>query len=66
MPILLRKLIQLVVVFVAVTFFTVFLISLIPGKPEQVQIPFGTDAQREQFRKDVGLDKPLPQRYVSG
>ena len=27
-------------------------------------IPFGTDAQRQQFRKDVGLDKPLPVRYV--
>ncbi len=64
MPIVARKLIQLIVVFVVVTFFTVLLISLIPGKPEQVQIPFGTDQQRQQFRKDVGLDKPLPVRYV--
>jgi peptide/nickel transport system permease protein len=64
LPIIVRKLIQLVVVFLVVTFFTVLLISLIPGKPEQVQIPFGTDAQRQQFRKDVGLDKPLPVRYV--
>lgn len=64
MSILVRKLLQLFVVFVVVTFFTVLLISLIPGKPEQVVIPFGTDAQRQQFRKDVGLDKPLPVRYV--
>lgn len=64
MPVIVRKLIQLVVVFVAVTFFTVLLISLIPGKPEQVVIPFGTDASRAAFRHDVGLDKPLPVRYA--
>ena len=38
MPIVVRRLIQLVVVFVVVTFFTVCLISLIPGKPEQVSV----------------------------
>jgi peptide/nickel transport system permease protein len=64
MPVIVRKLIQLIVVFICVTFFTVLLISLIPGKPEVVVIPFGTDQQRQQFRKDVGLDKPLPVRYV--
>ena len=64
MATIMRKLIQLIVVFVVVTFFTVVLISLIPGKPEQVVIPFGTDRQRETFRKDVGLDKPIPVRYV--
>ena len=31
MPVILRKLLQLVVVFCVVTFFTVLLISLIPG-----------------------------------
>ena len=64
MRIVARKLFQLVVVFVAVTFFTVALISLIPGKPEVVVIPFGTDEQRQEFREDVGLDKPVPVRYV--
>ena len=63
MPILVRRLIQLVVVFVVVTFFTVLLISLIPGKPEQVMIPFGTDAQRD-VPQDVGLDQPIvPSRW---
>jgi len=64
MPIYARKLIQLVVVFVFVTFFAVVLISLIPGRPEQVVIPFGTDAARAAFRKDVGLDKPLPLQWT--
>jgi len=58
-PLVVRRLIQLVVVFVVVTFFTVCLISLIPGKPEQVIIPFGTDAQREALRSQLGLDQPL-------
>ena len=64
MPVILRKLIQLVVVFCVVTFFTVLLISLIPGKPEQVVIPFGTNAQRQAFREDVGLDKSIPEQWV--
>lgn len=59
MPIVVRRLIQLVVVFVVVTFFTVSLISLIPGKPEQVIIPFGTNAQREALRQQLGLDQPI-------
>ena len=59
MPIVVRRLIQLVVVFVVVTFFTVCLISLIPGKPEQVIIPFGTEQQRRRFAAELGLDEPL-------
>ena len=56
-----RRLIQLVVVFVLVTFFTVWLMSLVPGKPEIVVIPFDSPAQtqRKAFRKENNLDKPL-------
>jgi peptide/nickel transport system permease protein len=59
MPTIVRKLLQLVIVFVVVTMFTVVLMSLVPGKPEQVVIPFGTNAQRELFRHQVGLDRPI-------
>jgi peptide/nickel transport system permease protein len=56
-----KRLIQLVVVFIVVTFFTVMLISLVPGKLDVVVIPFDNPAQtaRAQFRKDNHLDRPL-------
>jgi peptide/nickel transport system permease protein len=48
-------------VFVVVTFFTVALISLVPGKPEVVVIPFDDpeETQRTAFREDNNLDEPL-------
>lgn len=56
-----RRVVQLVVVFVVVTFFTVWLISLVPGKPEVVVIPFDNKdhTQQKAFRKENNLDKPL-------
>jgi peptide/nickel transport system permease protein len=61
-----QRILQLVVVFIVVTFFTVWLISLVPGKPEVVVIPFDNpkQTQRAAFRHDNGLDKPLPERWV--
>ena len=61
MPILIRRLLQLAVVFVVVTFFTVALMSLIPGSPETVVIPFDATGGelRAQFRADNHLDRPL-------
>ena len=55
-----KRLLQLVVVFVCVTFFTVALMSLVPGKPEVLVIPFDSSGhQREDFRRDNHLDRPL-------
>lgn len=56
-----RRLLQLTVVFVAVTFFTVLLISMVPGKPEVVVIPFDDqeETQRTKFREDNNLNEPL-------
>src|SRR6476659_9428043 len=56
-----KRLLQLVVVFVCVTFFTVMLISMVPGKPEVVVIPFDNpeQTQRQAFREDNHLDRPL-------
>ncbi|WP_426572981.1 ABC transporter permease [Aquihabitans sp. McL0605] len=55
-----KRLLQLIVVFVCVTFFTVLLISMVPGKPEVLVIPFdSTGHQREQFREDNHLDRSI-------
>ncbi len=61
-----RRLLQLVVVFVVVTFFTVLLMSFIPGKPEVVVIPFddAKETQRTAFREENNLDKPLIQQWA--
>ena len=67
MLILGRKLLQLAVVFVVVTFFTVFLMSLVPGKPENVVIPFDASPGQtitKEFRTENNLDKPLPVRWA--
>jgi len=67
MLILGRKLLQLAVVFVVVTFFTVFLMSLVPGKPENVVIPFDSSPNHQitkDFRHDNNLDRPLPVRWA--
>ena len=55
-----RRLLQLAVVFVVVTFFTVLLMSMVPGKPEVVVIPFdNTGEQQALFREENNLDEPL-------
>ncbi len=62
-----RRVVQLAVVFVVVTFFTVALMSLVPGKPEFVVIPFDTtpnESLRAEFRADNDLDKPLVVRWA--
>lgn len=62
------RLLQLVVVFVVVTFFTVLLMSLVPGKPETLVIPFdntpGQQAQKE-FREKYDLDEPIYVRWAN-
>ena len=61
MRLLVRRLLQLAVVFVVVTFFTVMLISMVPGDPAVVVIPFddNEETQRTAFREDNNLDEPL-------
>ena len=67
MRLFVKRLLQLTVVFVVVTFFTVVLISLVPGKPEVVVIPFDSTPghqQWQQFREDNNLDKSLPEQWA--
>ena len=59
-----RRLARLVVVVVLVTLFTAFLISLVPGDPVHAIAPFSSPEQHEALRQDLGLDDPLPIRYV--
>ena len=62
-----RRLLQLAIVFVVVTLFTVFLMSLVPGKPETAVIPFDTSPNKEltqQFRQDNNLDRAVPVRWA--
>ncbi|MBA3281177.1 MAG: ABC transporter permease [Acidimicrobiia bacterium] len=62
-----RRILQLAVVFVVVTFFTVCLMSLVPAKPETLVIPFDTTPGKQltkDFRADNNLDRPLPVRWA--
>jgi peptide/nickel transport system permease protein len=59
-----KRLIQLPLVLLVVTFFAFSLINLLPGDPVTTIVPFGTDEQRAQLREDLGLDEPILSRYV--
>lgn len=59
-----KRLIQLPLVLLIVTFFAFSLINLLPGDPVTTIVPFGTDEQRSMLRADLGLDEPILSRYV--
>jgi peptide/nickel transport system permease protein len=59
----LRRLGQLVIVLLLVTFFTAMLINLLPGDVAVTIVPFGSDEQREEVLEDLGLDDPLYVQY---
>jgi peptide/nickel transport system permease protein len=61
---ILRRLVQLAVVLLIVSFFSFCLVRILPGDPTKTIIPFGTDQQRAQLKKDLGLDKPFFTQYV--
>ncbi len=64
MRLLAQRVAQLLVVFVVVSFFTAALMSLVPGKPENLVIPFDQTGQlRQEFREANRLDDPLPVRW---
>lgn len=60
---ILRRLIQLVVVVLVVTFFTSILTHLLSGDPVTTIAPFATNAQRAQIRHELGLDKDVFSQY---
>ena len=64
---ILRKLITLVPTILLVSALTFFLTSLLPGDPA-LQVLGGAEPSQEAIeavRKDLGLDKPMPVRYVN-
>jgi peptide/nickel transport system permease protein len=59
-----RKLVQLVLVLVAVSAATYLLINLLPGDPTLAILgPSATKEAQEALRADLNLDDPLPVRY---
>lgn len=61
---LLRRLAQVVVVILVVTFFTAILTDLLPGDPVTTIAPFATPEQRDDIREQLGLDKGVIPRYL--
>jgi peptide/nickel transport system permease protein len=61
----LRRIGQLALVLFLVTLFTALLVSLLPGDPVEVMIPFGAESDREALREDLNLDEPLHERYAA-
>jgi peptide/nickel transport system permease protein len=57
------KVIRLVVVLLAVTFFSFSLLHLTPGDPARTAVPFATNQQIEDIQHDIGLDKPFLVQY---
>lgn len=61
-----KKLVQLVIVLFAVTFLSFLMLNLLPGDTaEQLCAGAGDATCVEQKRAELGLDKPIPIRYVN-
>jgi len=62
-----RRLVQLLIVLLVVSFFTFLLIRLLPGDPVQTIIPFGQGPafahERDLLRADLGLNKGFFAQY---
>ncbi len=65
MRLLWKRLAQLFIVLLAVTFLTYLMLSLLPGDTADVLCGFGcNEQQKAQVRSDLELDKPVPVRYA--
>ena len=58
-----RRLLQVVVVLVLVTFFVSVLIRLLPGDPTDAILGFSTPEQRADLRQELGLDDNIFSQY---
>ncbi len=63
MRLALRRLIQLVVVLIFVSFFSFSLISLVPGDPVVAIVGFASPEQLDQVRHQIGFDDPFLVQY---
>jgi peptide/nickel transport system permease protein len=61
-----KKVVQLLLVLLAVTFLSFFMLNLLPGNTAQVLCGLGGGQECvDQKTEELGLDKPLPVRYVT-
>jgi peptide/nickel transport system permease protein len=61
-----RKVVQLLLVLLAVTFLSFFMLNLLPGNTAEVICGLGGGQECvDQKTEELGLDKPLPVRYVN-
>jgi peptide/nickel transport system permease protein len=58
-----RRLVQIGVVILLVTFFTSMLIRFLPGDPTATLLSFSSEEQRAELREDLGLDEPVFVQY---
>src|SRR5215218_8626523 len=58
-----RRLVQVVVVLLLVTFFVSILIRLLPGDPTNAIIPFSSPQQRAQLTEELGLNQNIFVQY---
>jgi peptide/nickel transport system permease protein len=58
-----RRLAQVVVVLLLVTFFVSVLIRLLPGDPTNAIIPFSSPEQRAELRQELGLNRNIFVQY---
>jgi len=61
--VLVRRLIQLMVVLVVVTFFTSILTALLPGDPVTTIAPFSSEQDRANIRNQLNLNENVVVRY---
>jgi peptide/nickel transport system permease protein len=57
------KLLRLILVLLVVTFFSFLMVKLLPGDLVDKVIPFGTDAQKNILRQDLGLNDGFFTQY---
>jgi peptide/nickel transport system permease protein len=62
-PVLLRRFLHLVVVLFCVTLFVALLTSMLPGDPVVAIAGFAPEEQKEEIRRQLGLDDPIPVQY---
>jgi peptide/nickel transport system permease protein len=60
-----RRLVQVVVVLILVTFFASVLIRLLPGDPTDAIIAFASPEQKQELRDELGLDENIFSQYAT-
>lgn len=63
MQVIVRRLIQLIVVLIVVTFFASLLTALLPGDPVTTIAPFSSAEDRAQIREQLNLNQNVVVRY---